>query len=38
MTTAALVLKPAGVSVSHLNQAALPIALQLGKVGLGLAS
>jgi Mn2+/Fe2+ NRAMP family transporter len=35
MTTAALVLEPAGVSVSHLDQAALPVALQLGKVGLG---
>jgi Mn2+/Fe2+ NRAMP family transporter len=35
MTTAALVLQPAGVSVSHLDQAALPVALQLGKAGLG---
>jgi Mn2+/Fe2+ NRAMP family transporter len=37
MTTAALVLQPAGVSVGHLDQAALPIALQLGKLGLGVA-
>jgi Mn2+/Fe2+ NRAMP family transporter len=35
MTTAALVLQPVGVSVSHLDQAALPVALQLGKTGLG---
>jgi Mn2+/Fe2+ NRAMP family transporter len=35
ITTAALVLKPAGISVGHLDQAALPVALQLGKVGLG---
>jgi Mn2+/Fe2+ NRAMP family transporter len=35
MTAAALVLQPAGVSVSHLDQAALPVALQLGKLGLG---
>jgi len=34
MATAALVLGPAGVSVSHLDQAALPVALQLGKAGL----
>ena len=33
--TAALVLKPAGISVGHLDQAALPVALQLGKLGLG---
>ncbi|MCU1426682.1 MAG: natural resistance-associated macrophage protein [Actinomycetia bacterium] len=33
MTAAALVLRPAGISVGHLDQAALPVALQLGKVG-----
>jgi manganese transport protein len=34
MTAAALVLKPANIQVNHLDQAALPVALQLGKVGL----
>jgi Mn2+/Fe2+ NRAMP family transporter len=34
MTAAALVLKPAQIQVSHLDQAALPVSLQLGKVGL----
>src|SRR3954447_1151420 len=31
MTAAALVLRPAGIDVSHLDQAALPVAQQLGK-------
>jgi Mn2+/Fe2+ NRAMP family transporter len=35
MVASALVLGPAGISVSHLDQVALPVALQLGKVGLG---
>jgi manganese transport protein len=34
MTAAALVLRPANIEVNHLDQAALPVALQLGKVGL----
>jgi Mn2+/Fe2+ NRAMP family transporter len=34
MTAAALVLKPANIQVNHLDQAALPVALALGKVGL----
>jgi Mn2+/Fe2+ NRAMP family transporter len=34
MTAAALVLEPRGISVGHLDQAALPVALALGKVGL----
>ena len=34
MTAAALVLRPAHIEVNHLDQAALPVALQLGKVGL----
>lgn len=34
MAAAALVLKPAQIQVTHLDQAALPVALQLGKVGL----
>jgi Mn2+/Fe2+ NRAMP family transporter len=37
MIAAALVLQPAQISVSHLDQAALPVALQLGKVGLAFA-
>jgi Mn2+/Fe2+ NRAMP family transporter len=37
MTAAALVLKPAQIQVNHLDQAALPVALQLGKVGLAAA-
>jgi Mn2+/Fe2+ NRAMP family transporter len=35
--TAALVLKPAQIEVNHLSQAALPVALQLGKLGLAAA-
>jgi Mn2+/Fe2+ NRAMP family transporter len=35
MTAAALVLRPAGIDVGHLDQAALPVALELGKLGLG---
>jgi Mn2+/Fe2+ NRAMP family transporter len=34
MTLSALVFLPAGVSVDHLGQVALPVALALGKVGL----
>jgi manganese transport protein len=37
MAAAALVLKPANISIGHLDQAALPVALQLGKVGLAFA-
>ena len=37
MAASALVLKPANISVSHLDQAALPVALQLGRVGLAFA-
>jgi Mn2+/Fe2+ NRAMP family transporter len=34
MASAALVLSPAGVSVTHLSQVALPVAVAVGKVGL----
>jgi Mn2+/Fe2+ NRAMP family transporter len=35
MAAASLVLHPAGIDVGHLSQAALPVSLELGKVGLG---
>jgi Mn2+/Fe2+ NRAMP family transporter len=37
MAAASLVLHPAGIDVGHLSQAALPVSLELGKVGLGVA-
>jgi Mn2+/Fe2+ NRAMP family transporter len=35
MAAASLVLHPAGIDVGHLSQVALPVSLELGKVGLG---
>jgi manganese transport protein len=37
MSTAAIVLQPQGVDPSHLSQAALPVSLAFGKLGLALA-
>ncbi|TQK42385.1 Mn2+/Fe2+ NRAMP family transporter [Streptomyces sp. SLBN-118] len=37
MAVAALVLHPAGIAVDHLSQVTLPVAVSLGKIGLGLA-